>query len=65
MIFQNTLNETTKIVKNRMTNPDFNFYEDKVIQGLLKKSGHYVPPEAKASEGDETKVFWKIFFIAF
>jgi hypothetical protein len=37
--------------------PAFNFYEDKVIQGLLKKSGHYVPPEAKASEGDETKVF--------
>ena len=56
MIFQNTLNETTKIGKNRMTNPAFNFYEDKVIQGHLKKGGHYVPPEAKASEEDETKV---------
>ena len=37
--------------------PAFNFYEDKVIQGHLKKGGHYVPQAAKASEGDETKVF--------
>ena len=49
MTFQNTLDETTKIGYNRMTN--------QWDVGLLKKSGHYVPPEAKASEGDETKVF--------
>ena len=49
MIFQNTLDETTKIGYNRMTNQwDI---------GLLKKSGHYVNPEAKAREGDEPKVF--------
>ena len=47
MTFQNTLDETTKIGYNRMTN--------QWDVGLLKKSGHYVP-EAKASEGDETKV---------
>ena len=36
--------------------PAFSFYEDPVIQGLLKKGKHHVP-DAKASEGDETKVF--------
>ena len=49
MIFQNTLDETTKIGYNRMTN--------QWDVGILKKSEQYVPPEAKASEGDETKVF--------
>ena len=49
MIFQNTLDETTKIGYNRMTN--------QWDVGLLKKSEQYVPPEAKAREGDEPKVF--------
>ena len=49
MTFQNTLDETTKIGYNRMTN--------QWDVGLLKKSEHYVPPEAKAREGDEPKVF--------
>ena len=49
MIFQNTLDETTKIGYNRMTN--------QWDVGLLKKSEHYVPPEAKTREGDEPKVF--------
>ena len=57
MTFQNTLDETTKIGYNRMTN--------QWDVGLSKKSGHYVPPEAKASEGDETKVIWKFLFIVF
>ena len=43
--------------KDPKKQPAFNFYEDKVIQGHLKKGGHYVPQAAKASEGDETKVF--------
>ena len=46
-------NHRSHMNKNK---PAFSFYEDKVIQGLLKKSGHYVPPAAKASEGDEAKI---------